>query len=579
MSFYGDPGVSKAFTADKLLLLDPRLGITWAPGGSQKQVVRIGAGIFRDATAAWYGQRLTSDPPGIDEIDLTQSFSSLAAGNFCGTTSNPWEYYTPGGCIGATGSTPTPAQLAYKGPFPSINDFPANALWVVIPPDMKPTYVVQWTLSYQAQLWRNWMMSITYLGNKSTDMPFGYSYNFSETPVSNIGAANLCSLPSATATGVICTSGNEPQRAYLNVLAGGATTTYNSSGVATGISSSGAVGCAQATLTCKVATNLGYNELSTGMEMGTDSNNANYNGLIASLQHRFGQGFTLNANYTYSHCFDDIEPQNDLNGVSGYIEQTNWALNYGPCEFDIRQMFNASIVASSPVSGHNWKGWILGGWQIAPNLRVVSGLPVDPLQGDNSLTGGNTNGSFYSFAPGYGIQNVYANALNNGYQYYNQAPFYITACTTAACTATTTLNPAYAVTANCTPTSPATTCTVAGNVYASGALLPYPISASTFGGSGQFGNISRNLLRAPGAINLDLSVSRMIPIHEAMQLELRFDAFNILNHWNPQAPATGSLTSGTSGSTFGYITGAGLSGVIPSQYDPRVLQIALKFHW
>ncbi|MGO9640338.1 MAG: carboxypeptidase regulatory-like domain-containing protein [Candidatus Acidiferrales bacterium] len=579
MSFYGDPGVSKAFTADKLLLLDPRIGITWSPGGSQKQVVRIGAGIFRDATAAWYGQRMTSDPPGIDEIDLTQSFSSLASGGFCGTTSNPWEYYTPGGCVGATGSTPTPTQLAYKGPFPSINDFPASALWVVIPPNMKPTYVAQWTLSYQAQLWKDWMMSVTYVGNKSTHMPFGYSYNFSETPLSNIGAGNLCSLPSATATGVVCTSGNEPQRAYLNVLAGGATTTYNSSGVATGITpSTGLIGCAQATLTCKVATNLGYNELSTGMEMGTDSNNSNYNGLLATVQHRFGQGFTLNANYTYSHCFDDVEPQNDLNGVSGYVEQTNWALNYGPCGFDTRHVFNTSIVASSPVNGHNWKGWILGGWELAPNLRVVSGLPVNPLQGDNGLTGGNTNGSFFAFAPGYGIKNVYANALNSGYQYYNQAPFYITACTTAACTATTTLNPAYAVTANCSAVAPAT-CTVNGTVYASGALLPIPISASTYGGSGQFGSISRNLLRAPGAFSLDVEVSRMFEIHESIQLEFRFEAFNILNHWNPLAPATGGLTSGTSGSTFGYITNATLSGIIPSQYDPRVLQFALKLHW
>jgi hypothetical protein len=546
-SFYGDPGVSKAFTADKILLLAPRLGITWSPGGSGKQVFRIGAGIFHDATSAWWGQRLTSDPPGIDEIDLTQGFSNVGAGTFCGTMTSPWEYYTPAGCLSTGTANPT-----NQGPFPAVHDFPAGALWVLIPPQVKPTYVAEWTASYSAQIARNWSVSLSYLGNKTTHSPLGYSYNFSETPITNIGDPNACFLPAAnavaTATEPICTSGNEAERQYLNILAGGSPTAS------------------------KVTTNLGVNELSGQLELGTDSNNANYNALLATVQHRFSQGFSLLANYTYSHCFDLNEEMNDLNGNTLYENQTNFHANYASCSFDVRHTFNASIVAISPIKGHSWKGWVFGGWQAAPSIHMATGLPVSITQGDASLTGGSSEGTFASYAPGEGPSNVYANALNSGYQYYNQAPFYVTACTNANCTATTTLNPIYTITATCPAVLP------------TGSTCPAPlavvtIAASGPGGSGLNGNIGRNALRAPGAFNFDFSVSRIFEIHESLNLEFRFDDFNALNHWNPQAPATGSLTSGLSGSTFGYITGAPLSGIIPSQFDPRVLQFALKIHW
>jgi hypothetical protein len=76
-----------------------------------------------------------------------------------------------------------------------------------------------------------------------------------------------------------------------------------------------------------------------------------------------------------------------------------------------------------------------------------------------------------------------------------------------------------------------------------------------------------------------MSISRMFPIHERLQAEFQFEAFNVFNHWNPQAPSAGSPTGTTGSQNLGLITGASLSGIIPVQTDPRVLQFALKFHW
>jgi carboxypeptidase family protein len=549
--FDGDPGQGKAYSSSKILELAPRLGIAWNPFGSQKQVVRVGGGIFFDDAAVWWSQRLTSDPPGIDEIDLTQSLSNLSAGTFCGTLSQPWEYFYPAGCEGS----PTPANLngggnahptSYQGPFPAVHDFPSGALWVVIPPSVKPTYVGEWTASYQYQFGGNWVVTVSYLGNKSTHLPLGYSINFSETPNESVGvvpSAVACNIPSsATASSTWCSNGNEQIRRYLNILAGCTTST---------------------------CTNDGVNELSGQMEMGTDSNNANYNAMLATVQHRFSHGFTWNANYTYSHCFDYGEAAGDLNGNTFYQNQLNFAGNYGSCTFDIRNMFNTSVVASTALK-HGWKGNLLGGWQVAPSIRVISGPPVNFTIGDASLTGGSAQGTFEDFVPGCSAGGAYNyNGLQNGYSWFNQSCFLESAYTNTKATASELVNPVYTNTAICAPTT--------GSACTAGQVITEVSSAGT--GSGQFGLIQRNFLRAPGAINFDMSISRMFPIHENITAEFQFEAFNVFNHWNPVAPSGGSPTGTTGSQTFGYITSAPLSNIIPTAYDPRVLQFALKFHW
>ena len=87
------------------------------------------------------------------------------------------------------------------------------------------------------------------------------------------------------------------------------------------------------------------------------------------------------------------------------------------------------------------------------------------------------------------------------------------------------------------------------------------------------------MLRGPGSIQFDASLSRIFGIHEAIKLEARAEAFNIINHTNFVAAATGTGIPGlsTSGiqlnlnsSNFGQITTAG---------DPRILQFALKLYF
>src|SRR2546429_5661641 len=105
MLFFGDPGVPAAFTNNHLPNFAPRFGIAWDPTGNGKQSIRAGYGIFYDSAMAWYSQRLTSNPPVVNQIDNPAG---------CGTSSNPWlNYSRPTGCGPPTAiRTPFPASEA-----------------------------------------------------------------------------------------------------------------------------------------------------------------------------------------------------------------------------------------------------------------------------------------------------------------------------------------------------------------------------------------------------------------------------------------------------------------------------------
>ena len=85
--------------------------------------------------------------------------------------------------------------------------------------------------------------------------------------------------------------------------------------------------------------------------MMNDGVNTSYNGLQASARHRLNHGYSLLFNYTYSHCLQDTETiGNKLQGNT-QTNPTNMRFDYGPCDYDLRQNMNASVV----YQGYNSK--------------------------------------------------------------------------------------------------------------------------------------------------------------------------------------------------------------------------------
>jgi hypothetical protein len=443
MLYYGDAGVPKSFTTNRWANFAPRFGLAWNPHGDGRQTVRVGGAFLYDSPMLYYPQRVMSNPPFVNEIDL----NTQQAGPF----NDPWALY---------GSNPFPGVT----PPPSNATFPTNAFYAIIPDHIRSTYITNWNVSYQRQFGADWMVSASYLGSKTTHLYLSYDLN---SPVS---------LPGATAA-------NESARRPLTLI-------NPTAGAYMG--------------------NIAY---------GDDGGNATYNGLLFSLRHRLSHNFTVLVNYTYSHCISDGDFSGDLRNTP-WQNQFDRRSDRGDCNFDVRQIFNASVVATSPVKGKTWAGRLLGSWQIAPMIRYVpTGTPISNGAGsilsgrDNSLTGeGNDRPNV---VPGV---NPYNADWGPNLYYLNRNAF-------------------------------------------------------TQNATGTFGNLGRNVIRYPGAFNFDTSLSRVFHFTERVRLEARAEAFNIINHTNFTAYANnayGGLTATLSSGTFGQITSAG---------DPRILQFALKMHF
>jgi hypothetical protein len=83
--------------------------------------------------------------------------------------------------------------------------------------------------------------------------------------------------------------------------------------------------------------------------------------------------------------------------------------------------------------------------------------------------------------------------------------------------------------------------------------------------AGTFGNSARNVLYAPGSVNVDLGVHRYFQVTERWKALLRWEMFNTMNKANFNAP-----NSSVGSTTMGRITATA---------PARVMQLALKIYF
>jgi hypothetical protein len=87
-----------------------------------------------------------------------------------------------------------------------------------------------------------------------------------------------------------------------------------------------------------------------------------------------------------------------------------------------------------------------------------------------------------------------------------------------------------------------------------------------------YGNAPRTIsqARAPGLVNLDLSMFKTFPIYESMNLQFRAESFNVLNHPNFGLPNT-TFVPGANG-----LNSSGSFGTVTQAYNARSIQFGLK---
>ncbi|MFP5227363.1 MAG: TonB-dependent receptor domain-containing protein [Acidobacteriota bacterium] len=102
--------------------------------------------------------------------------------------------------------------------------------------------------------------------------------------------------------------------------------------------------------------------------------NSNYHSLQAAIQKRFRDGSLVDANYTWSKAMTN----NQTDRSTAVQNLYNIAGEYGPAQYDIRNMFNADFVYALPFfrTQQGAVGHVLGGWQLGGLVYMNGGLPL-----------------------------------------------------------------------------------------------------------------------------------------------------------------------------------------------------------
>jgi hypothetical protein len=207
---------------------------------------------------------------------------------------------------------------------------------------------------------------------------------------------------------------------------------------------------------------------------------SNFNALIVRTNKRLLHGLALQATYVYSHSIDDAS---SINAGAPVVAQ-NWQdlrAEEGNSSFDIRHLVAGSFFYQLPfgrnksyLSNGGWISSLFGDWTVAGYFLCATGMPLTPLIAASATeVERGTHGSVRpNRVPGVSIR------AGGGHlhHWFNTAAF--------------------------------------STDFAPGQL---------------YGTAARNSIPGPGVENLNLSLSRIVALHEGKTLELRATANNALN--------------------------------------------------
>jgi hypothetical protein len=252
-------------------------------------------------------------------------------------------------------------------------------------------------------------------------------------------------------------------------------------------------------------------------EVDAPAGGSHYNALEVNYTHRFSQGLTLLASYTFSKFIDNVGgPETWANASSNFSENIrnvyNLAAEKSVDATDIPNSFVLNYVYELPVgkgrkyaSGMNGVlNAILGDWQTSGVATFKGGFPL-------------------------------------------------------------TISPS----ANPNPFGVGQHVNIVGDYHLSHQTRTAWFNTGAFVDAPQFdlGNAPRYFsdLRSPGYNNWDISIQKYFPVRESVRFQFRLDMFNAFNHTNFYAPNT--------------FLGGGQFGTITQTWSPRQMQAALKLYW
>ncbi|HKS75672.1 MAG TPA: TonB-dependent receptor [Terriglobales bacterium] len=214
-----------------------------------------------------------------------------------------------------------------------------------------------------------------------------------------------------------------------------------------------------------------------------------YHALQASLRTNTLHGFTSSTNFVWSHSIDNASDSEDFIPNAAQPNNSFFPnLERGNSNFDIRRRFTSSIAYQFPKFGGGWSK-LKNGWGIDSVLNLQDGQPYQLNY--------NFEGDYSGSGEGFDRPDVV------GPVRYGSGPFGVDL------------------------SSFQVPCTF-GNTTSIGGSG----DSNCLAGTRHFGNLGRNTLRGPAFREWNFSISKNTPITERVNLQLRAEFFNILNHPN-----------------------------------------------
>src|SRR5215472_15976180 len=250
-----------------------------------------------------------------------------------------------------------------------------------------------------------------------------------------------------------------------------------------------------------------------------------YNGLEASLTKRLSHGLQFLASYTFSKTLDtdgaDINSTSSGNALT-LGDQNSPGQRWGRASFDRthRFVFSGTWILPSPSSGAPRA--VLGGWDLAAIITIQTG---------SALTIAHTNAN-----------NVFGISEDRAQ-----------------------------LSGNCTKSQIVTGGAISSklNKYFNSSCFTTPLVVGADDIGTAFGNSGTGIVNGPGQANLDLALSKTVPLSwpaERSNLQFRAEFFNAFNHPQFANPDTNFASP-----TFGVISSTAVSA--------RVGQLALRINF
>jgi hypothetical protein len=109
--------------------------------------------------------------------------------------------------------------------------------------------------------------------------------------------------------------------------------------------------------------------------------NSKYEAAIVTLKQRLRHELQLQAHYTYSHAADFNQNETTFADADDVLDPTDFAAEYGPSNFDVRQRVTGFLMARTPWKLSGFAGVLLNGYSAAPTLSAQTGLPFSMRTG------------------------------------------------------------------------------------------------------------------------------------------------------------------------------------------------------